>query len=238
MASYPTAVKTFTSKADGAGNKVFASHLNDLQDEVHAIEDGLLNGTAPISASNASFARLSVAAGSTFVGLSVSAGSTLTTLNVTGGSTFGGVLNNAAQPRCVAYNSAVQSLANNNSTFVTFDSEDLDVGAMHSTSVSPSRITVPAGGDGLYWVRGRSYFPSNATGQRILTLRKNNTTDLNEAEVPPSAGGNCEFDVSGIYALVATDYVELFAYQNSGAPMNIGTATRKQANELAMVKVW
>jgi hypothetical protein len=41
-ASYPSAVKTFTTKA--TGDKIQASHINDLQDEVHAIETDLLTG--------------------------------------------------------------------------------------------------------------------------------------------------------------------------------------------------
>lgn len=78
MASYPTAVKTFTTKSDGAGNKVFASHINDLQDEVTAIEDGLLNGSAPVSCSRATAASLSVAGASTVGSLSVGGASTIT----------------------------------------------------------------------------------------------------------------------------------------------------------------
>jgi hypothetical protein len=49
LAQYPGAVKTFTTK--NAGDTIQPSHLNDLQDEVNAIEDGLLNGTAPIASS-------------------------------------------------------------------------------------------------------------------------------------------------------------------------------------------
>lgn len=45
-ASYPSSVKTFTTKVDGAGNIISASHVNDIQDEVNAIEGGLLNGVA------------------------------------------------------------------------------------------------------------------------------------------------------------------------------------------------
>lgn len=45
-ASYPSSVKTFTTKVDGAGNIIFAAHVNDLQDEVIAVEQGLLNGVA------------------------------------------------------------------------------------------------------------------------------------------------------------------------------------------------
>jgi hypothetical protein len=43
-ASYPTSVKTFTTKADGG--TISASHINDLQLEVTAIENGLKAGLA------------------------------------------------------------------------------------------------------------------------------------------------------------------------------------------------
>lgn len=45
MASYPSAVATFTNKADGV-DIVAAAHVNALQDEVAAIEQGLVNGIA------------------------------------------------------------------------------------------------------------------------------------------------------------------------------------------------
>lgn len=41
-ASYPTSVKVFTTKT--TGETIAAAHVNDLQDEVVAIEQGLLNG--------------------------------------------------------------------------------------------------------------------------------------------------------------------------------------------------
>jgi hypothetical protein len=63
-ASYPGAVKTFASRS--AGQTIEPSHVNDLQDEVNAIEDGLLNGTAPLTSSNASVNRLQVSSNSTF----------------------------------------------------------------------------------------------------------------------------------------------------------------------------
>lgn len=42
MASYPTAPKSFTTKA--SGDVVQAAHVNDAQDEIAAVEQGLLNG--------------------------------------------------------------------------------------------------------------------------------------------------------------------------------------------------
>jgi hypothetical protein len=58
MASYPTSVKVFGTKA--AGGTVEASHINDLQDEVNSIEGGLLNGTAPLNSSGSTCASLNV----------------------------------------------------------------------------------------------------------------------------------------------------------------------------------
>jgi len=80
MAQYPGAVKSFTTP--NVGDVIQPAHVNDLQDEVNAIEAGLLQGTAPLNSSN-----------STHVNLSVTGGSTLTTLNVSGASTFAGAMN-------------------------------------------------------------------------------------------------------------------------------------------------
>src|SRR3990167_5149863 len=76
MPSYPTSVFAPTNKS--AGQTIQHTHVNDLQDEVVAIEGGLRNGTAPLNSSGSTVATLSVAGGSTFAG----------TMQVTGGSTF------------------------------------------------------------------------------------------------------------------------------------------------------
>lgn len=45
-ASYPTSVHSFTTKS--SGDTIQATHINDLQDEVTAIEQGLLNGLSHV----------------------------------------------------------------------------------------------------------------------------------------------------------------------------------------------
>lgn len=65
MASYPTSPKAFTTK--NTGDVIQAAHVNDLQDEVTAIETGLLTGTANFHSSNSSVANLNVTGKSTFV---------------------------------------------------------------------------------------------------------------------------------------------------------------------------
>lgn len=76
MASFPTSVKSFASRSNGG--TIDAGHVNDLQDEVNAVEDGYLNGTARLNSSGSTVTSLSVTGGSTLGG----------TLQVTGRSTF------------------------------------------------------------------------------------------------------------------------------------------------------
>jgi hypothetical protein len=75
MASYPNSVVAFTTK--NTGDTIQASHIDDLQAEVTAIETGLLNGTAPLNSSNSTLVHLSVTAGMNIVGNSTLA-STIT----------------------------------------------------------------------------------------------------------------------------------------------------------------
>lgn len=87
MASYPTSVKSYTTKSDGAGNKIFAAHINDLQDEVTAIEDGLLNGTAPVNSSRITAPSLQISGASTLASLVVTGNSTVGSLTTSSGVT-------------------------------------------------------------------------------------------------------------------------------------------------------
>lgn len=66
MANFPNSVTSFSNKQDGIGQIIAASHVNTLQDEVAAIEDGYLNGTARLNSSHSTVAALSVSGGSTF----------------------------------------------------------------------------------------------------------------------------------------------------------------------------
>lgn len=74
-ASYPTTAKTFTVRV--AGDTLQPAIINDLQDEVAALEAGLLNGTAPLTSSRANLATLTVVGGSTLATLQVSGNSTI-----------------------------------------------------------------------------------------------------------------------------------------------------------------
>ena len=68
MANFPNSVTSFSAKQDGIGQIIAASHVNTLQDEVAAIEDGYLNGTARLNSSNSTVASLNVTGATTIAG--------------------------------------------------------------------------------------------------------------------------------------------------------------------------
>ena len=121
-----------------------------------------------------------------------------------GGSTFVGAS---------VSNSTTQSIANNTHTAVTWDTEEFDTDAFHSTSSNTSRFTIPAGKGGKYLFNCSVRWDNNGSSDRILEIYKNGTIF---AALDVVTGNYPGYMVSRTLSLVATDYVELYVYQNSG----------------------
>lgn len=127
------------------------------------------------------------------------------------------------QPYCVSRNSSTVSLTTATLTAMTLDTDDSDALGMHSTSSNTSRIVAPSAG--LYIGTATVNFASNATGVRILTLRKNSggvgTAGTQLGYIELSAASAIHYmQVQGLISMAANDYLELFAYQNSGGALN------------------
>jgi len=122
------------------------------------------------------------------------------------------------------YNSATISHATSGANqTLTFNSERYDDADYHSTVSNTSRLTVPQ--PGRYLVGGCVAFAANATGVRALTLRVNNTSSFAIQNTIALTGGNATIlQVEAVYELAAGDYVELLAYQDSGAALNLTAA--------------
>ena len=105
---------------------------------------------------------------------------------------------------------------------VTFTNEVVDNSGMHSTSSNTSRATAVYPGYYQYW--GGTGFAANATNQRLNWFKKNGT-DINGTliEVNTTTGGAvcCIGTRTRTTFLNVGDYLELFAFQNSGG--NLGT---------------
>lgn len=121
-AQFPNAVKSFAAR--NAGDVIQPSHVNDLQDEVNAIEAGYLQGTAALNSSNSTVRALSVTTGSTFAGpivlastATISAGGTVGTAGqVLQSNGSSGVIWAAANANLTAYTPVCSTVANSGSS--------------------------------------------------------------------------------------------------------------------------
>lgn len=132
--------------------------------------------------------------------------------------------------RVSAVRSTSLSVPDNTLTTVTLpDTEDFDVGDMHSVSSNTDRLTVPTDGDGVYLVIGQVSWALNSSGRRILTLGKNGSAITGAGNTSlPDTGGSTTHGFTHMVELVAGDYVSMSAQQTSGGALNI-TAARLQA---------
>jgi hypothetical protein len=141
------------------------------------------------------------------------------------------------QVRCQAYDSVVAGQATTSGVYtsVNFDSEDFDVGEMHTTTAFPNRLTVPTGGDGTYLLFAVVPFQPVAGGQRILSFVRNET-QLTPIVSVPSSGAALVTTVSHtlLVPAIAGDYFGVLVYQDSGGPVTIGDGTLFRVQFTAM----
>jgi predicted flavoprotein YhiN len=122
---------------------------------------------------------------------------------------------------CSLTKSANQSVNNTTATAITFDTELKDTNAFHDNSTNTSRITIPSGKAGFYLISGQINFASNSTGVRDGAIYKNGTVMTQVFVLGAANGGWTGASVSQIQELAVADYIELFAYQNSGGALNV-----------------
>ena len=143
MASFPGSVKTYTNK--NPGDVIADTHIDDLQDEVTAIEDGFLNGTARLNSSNSTVATLSVTSGSTFAVRPVTPPPHMALVYVDSTVTLGGGTQWSSASSTLAFLS--QSILTNSS--------------MHSTAVNPQRLTPQS--TGIYQFSAQATYSTPST---------------------------------------------------------------------------
>lgn len=120
------------------------------------------------------------------------------------------------------YNSADITLTTGVLTALTFDSERWDDAGFHSTSVNTNRLTIPQAG--RYLVGASIVFASNATGIREVYLFLNNTTRIADELRPAVSGSSTRIVINTVYAFAVGDYLECYAYQDSGGNLNVTAA--------------
>lgn len=225
MASYPTSVKTFTTK--NTGDVIQAAHVNDLQDEVNAIEAGLRQGTAPLASSNSTVAALQ--AGNSTLGALTAGVSTLTDLVVV-----------ANPPASRIFHSTSLQVPNATLVPMNFDSIEFEsTTGMHST-VSSSNFFLYAPSSGIYQVTLNVRWNNFSTvGSRAAFLRHNDVQIVAQSIVSASEAVTPTNNLSCLMRMQANDYVDVFVLQDSGTTGSLGItqSTARGFSDLAMSKL-
>lgn len=120
-------------------------------------------------------------------------------------------------PIFFAYQATAQTVPNAAFTPVPLDTEVFDTEGGHSTTTNTSRYTFQVAG--TYRVDGLCSFASNATGFRGAKLNLNGSTAVIGSEQLSAAVGSfgTTATTSAYVAVNVGDYVEMSAYQSSGA---------------------
>ena len=114
-----------------------------------------------------------------------------------------------------------QSIPNGTPTGVTYDTNDVDTDTGHSTVTNTTRYTGKTGG--RFQLSGGIGFAANATGRRAAQWYRNGSAvNAGSAMMPATAANDCALAARTITVFLngTTDYIELFAYQESGGALN------------------
>jgi hypothetical protein len=134
------------------------------------------------------------------------------------GSTFAG---------CLIHNddSAQTGIANATWTAMTFSAEWLDTDGYHSTSSNTSRITIPSGKAGKYWVFGGGFNTNQTSGILMVNVWKNGArlisgTDLGASIITFTGGSHPQMFF--VIDLAVNDYIQMMVFQNGGGTVQTG----------------
>lgn len=145
-------------------------------------------------------------------------------------SNWAGLMENftgGAGPEVINENKGIYATVNNTGlvsiptsalTAVSFDSEVADTNRLHDSVTNNSRVTVPE--TGMYMLSANITFAGSATGSRKVYLRVDGATFIAVLRQAGDATENV-FLVNTPYALTKGQYVEVIAFQDSGASLNI-----------------
>jgi hypothetical protein len=116
---------------------------------------------------------------------------------------------------------ATQSIPHNSATLVQFSTEVIDTGNFSNLATSNTRITIPAGFDGIVEVYGRAIWAAQNGTKRIRILRSG-TEMAKEYFEGGSTGGIFTSQIQVVFNVTAAMYIELEVYHvDTGAALNI-----------------
>lgn len=189
MPSWPGSI--FAPTVKSAGQTIQAAHVNDLQDEVVAVETGYSTGTAPLHSSNSTVVTLTVVGAANLTRLDISGGSTLSQLSVNAGSTFM-VRPVTPPPHLARVSGSTTELASNSTVAATWPTQDiLTNSSIHSTSANAERLVPQSTG---VWAMHVSLalnggFTAGSTMRFLGRIEDSSGARLDEIVVGPPGDG-------------------------------------------------
>jgi hypothetical protein len=189
--SYPGALDSYTVKVNNV-DTVQAGHVNNLQDAVVALETTLGVGAAQPTPNVVANAIIKRDAN-----------------GIAYANRYGALITN---------NAAATACGNGGWTAITFNAAVWQYGAVWSV-VNPTRLYAPVSGN--YLISAGISFATNSTGARGAAIRLNGATFIRAGMTAAVAGFETHMpSVVKVAQLVAGDYVEVMAYQDSGGALN------------------
>lgn len=122
---------------------------------------------------------------------------------------------------CRLYLAANASISAASLATVNWTAESYDPQNMHDLSTNPSRVTIPAGGDGKYLASVATHY-SATSGQTQTRIYKNGT--LVSINLQDASGGTITGRAIEVLDLVAGDYLDVRVYVVAGGSV-FGTTT-------------
>lgn len=125
-----------------------------------------------------------------------------------------------------AVRGTAQSISHNTVTAVAFTGTDeWDTDSYHDPGgANPSRLTFPAGLEGVYRVTATAVFAANSTGRRLIRIQKNGSAVVGRSDQNATGTGVTTVAAVAEVSVAASDYVEVYVFQDSGGSLNLDTS--------------
>jgi hypothetical protein len=185
------------------------------QDDSNAIQNAIVDAKGDLIGATAADtpARLAVGTNGQVLTADSTAATGLAWATPSSGSTFAGVL---------CYRNSTYSTTTGAGVIVPFDTERFDTNGYHDNSTNNSRLTVPSGKAGKYWISFAASWAANTNGDRAVSIRKNGSTYLCTANIRAStASSGTTAYAQTILDLAVGDYVEMDAFQGSNGNLDL-----------------
>jgi hypothetical protein len=117
-----------------------------------------------------------------------------------------------------ATKTAAQTLTNNTDTVLSWNAERFDTDGFHDNSTNNSRMTIPSGKGGKYLVVASAYWATGSGYRELNVLKNGSIVNYFYTVIDVNYGFQ---NISTIVDCVATDYLEVRGFQNSGGNLNV-----------------